>query len=140
MKNIFTYMVAAICLVLFLSSCSILPNETEGEGSTTTSLTQEEDNVVIYDNYFDTNCEERPTPEAVADICEGMEIDNIIERIGKPHDVGPFSGIPSLEWKMADGSHCCIVFSISQDAPSNISAIERLMQYGIAFRIIVTEA
>ena len=148
------YLVFVLCLVMLFSSCNALTKNTETPGIVTTHpelTTYDEDNVttnpaeggtdsVIYDDYFDTDCLKKPTVAAVAEIYEGMGITEIIERIGKPHDMGPFSGVPSLEWEISDGTTCCIVFSIAQDAPKNISDIERLFQYGVAVRVIISES
>ena len=154
MKHLSLYLVVLFCLVVGFSSCSISSGDvtdsstaessskvTADSGSAViTNQAQGENNIVIYDNYFDMDCLKQPTPEAVANVYEGMGITDIIERIGKPHNIGPFSGVPSLEWQVTDGSTCCIVFSIPQEAPKNISAIEQLMQYGIALRVIITES
>lgn len=145
MKRTTLYLIVLLCMMGMLSSCSGVTShgadsETDTGNSTNETYNKVEHEMAMYAQYFDTDCLEQPTPEAVASISEGMKITDIIEQIGKPHDAGPFSGVPSLEWKMADGGICCIVFTISQEAPKNLSSMEQLMQYGVAYRVIITES
>lgn len=68
------------------------------------------------ETYLDRQRTYKPTPDDLASIDSGMPLSEIIDRIGKPHSIGPNISIAVLlVWEMSDGAVCAIYVVPSND-------------------------
>ena len=142
-KNFCCLLILIFAMVLF-SSCSILNG---GDENTTTdsitSTTEENRPPEPYAEYFDWDYQHKPTNESVRSIINGMSIPEVVEIIGKPHRVGPLSGLFSLEWQTEEGNTfrvvCAMPDNPADDIPDNIDNVEAFMKYGVAARVHLYE-
>ncbi len=130
-----------LCLIMILfSSCALQTDIEESTTETLTNETETEDILVKIEKYFDSELTHKPTYEQVASIEKGMKIDEIIDRLGKPHRFGPTSGVPSLEWETNDGYICWIIILCSDGFDANMHIYDALMTYGVALNINISES
>lgn len=144
LKKHASLILCAFAFLLFqLNSCNDPPfhNSTTDCVDITSPITintssQTETMKMIFNEYFDWNKHHAPSNEEAKKIEPGMTISEITQLIGMPHSPGDYSGPISLNWYTKEGNVCCIVFSIPKDTPSELSTIEKLMNYGIAVKIV----
>ena len=142
MKKLLIVLVSFCCIVCLLSCSQTNLQETGNITTTNTpsngTTTPQDDE--LSDEYFDSELVDKPSHADILSISSGMSIHEIIDVIGRPHRMGGFSGIPSLEWETVDGNICTIAFAISENAPESGSTVDLLMQYGVSVNVIYTDS
>ncbi len=101
-------------------------------------LGSEEVDTEYWERYYDLLQTHKPTEADIFTLRQGMPIGEVIERIGKPHKKGPYSGPTSLLWYTPEGYTCVIVVLTPHDVPKELLPIDtfgKLMQCGVAAEI-----
>ena len=122
---------------------------TEDQSTTETFSIHPEVTDPISKKHFDFTLSHKPTMEDVFRLIgdvglkkdlyfsEDVPVTKIIEYLGKPHDFGPFSGIRSLVWYSEEGMYLCIIYFVSEQAPSDIDPIQWDIETGVAHKLLV---
>ena len=124
---------------------------TTGEDQSTTetySIYPECDDPIVLE-YFDITLSHKPDMEdlfrLIDDVglrkglyfSEDVPITKIIEYLGKPHAFGPFSGISSFVWYSKEGLYLCIIYFVSEQAPSDIAPTQWNIETGVAHGLLI---
>ena len=133
MKKIFIALVSVILSFAFLLSfagCATNDNDSVVEDITVEGIDKED----IY-TWFDINKADLPDLEACQEITEGMSLNQVIKKLGKPQrDVG--YGAVLLQFDLNDGSILTITFvkdSEKMESKPNLSTYDYLVVRNLDF-------
>jgi hypothetical protein len=137
--NRYAFRCLAVGLVLgtLLSGCSqVNPNETIHSEPHTEPTRDTLSTFDLLDVYFDMDQKHYPAEQDIVKVTMYMPIQKVVEIIGKPHDFGPTSGVPSLSWVTDSGNeyYFCAMVSDTIEKPDyfdQLPFIEQLMEYGV---------
>ncbi|MBQ7380293.1 MAG: hypothetical protein IJW70_11530 [Clostridia bacterium] len=80
-----------------------------------------------YQTLFDFEMQHKPTYEDYLKIQDGMTVEQVVEILGKPHDLDAAAGSKYLTWEMADGGSCWVK-AVSLFATENPTEWSEILQ------------
>ena len=83
-----------------------------------------------YDRYFDLERAQKPAIADFEKLENHMCTSEVIEILGKPHDFGPTSGVPSLLWEAEDGTEYIFVFFPIDNNDDRLNIFQIIFEYG----------
>ena len=105
-----------ICLLLFsFFGCEENPNDATQSANPTDPTFLTLSTLEILDTYFDTAKTHYPREADIDKITFMMPVTEAVEILGKPHDFGPTSGVPSLSWVTDFGNEYYFVVMLSPE-------------------------
>ena len=90
---------------------------------------------VVLAEFYDSEYTHLPSEAEIQSITKGMTLKDVVAILGKPHNGGPTSGVPSISWRSDAGSEYFFIVMDDYTIPKPADYdewywFEQIMEYG----------